>query len=133
SAADPVQWMALKRARKRGASIVVIDPARIPAVDIADLWLAPRPGTDAALILGMVNLMINENGHYDESFLRKFTNAPYLVGGNELYVRDPESDKPLVWDAAAQAAKPFDADVGEFALEGSHEVKGKPAPTPDLL
>ncbi len=108
---------------------VVVDLACAAAASRAEEWVPIRPGTDAALILGMVNLMINENGHYDEPFLRKFTNAPYLVGGNELYVRDPETDKPLVWDAAAQSAKPFDADVGEFALEGSHEVEGKPART----
>ena len=41
--ADPIQWMALKRAKARGARILVIDPFRTSAVDIADLWLRPRP------------------------------------------------------------------------------------------
>jgi len=68
SAADPVQWMALKRARKRGARIVVIDPARIPVADIADLWLSPRPGTDAAVALAMSYVLISEN-LYDHDFV----------------------------------------------------------------
>ena len=49
SMADPVEWAALKSARKRGARIIVVDPKRTPAAQMADLWLAPRIGTDAAL------------------------------------------------------------------------------------
>ena len=108
---------------------VVVDPVCSPAASRAEEWVPIRPGTDAALILGMVNLMINENGHYDKPFLQKFTNAPYLVGKDELYVRDPETQKPLVWDSKTHSAKPFDAEVGEFALEGSYEVNGIRAKT----
>ncbi|MEE2970301.1 MAG: molybdopterin-dependent oxidoreductase [Pseudomonadota bacterium] len=68
SAADPAQWMALKRARKNGAKVIVIDPARIPAADMADLWLRPRPGTDAAIGLAMAHVMISEN-LYDREFV----------------------------------------------------------------
>src|SRR5690349_65261 len=56
-AADPVQWAALKQAKERGARIVVIDPKRIPACDLADLWLRPRPGADAAIALAMMQVM----------------------------------------------------------------------------
>ncbi len=50
SIADPVEWAALKAAKKRGARLIVIDPKRTPAAQMADLWLAParrhrcRPG-----------------------------------------------------------------------------------------
>ena len=108
---------------------VVVDPACSAAASRAEEWVPIRPGTDAALVLGMVNQMINRNGHYDKPFLRKFTNAPYLVGQDELYVRDPETQKPLVWDSKTHSAKPFDAEVGEFALEGSYEVNGIRAKT----
>ena len=104
---------------------VVVDPVCAAAASRAEEWVPIRPGTDAALILGMVNLMINENDHYDKPFLRSSTNGPYLIGEDELYVRDAETDKPLVWDAASNSAKPFDADVGEYALEGHYEVNGK--------
>src|SRR3546814_2702186 len=60
SAADAAQWQALKRAKARGAAIVTIDPAKTAAATLADLWLRPRPGTDAALALAMIRLMIAE-------------------------------------------------------------------------
>jgi len=60
-AADPVQWMALKRAKARGVRLIVIDPVRTPAAGIADLWLSPRPGTDAALALAMIHVLITED------------------------------------------------------------------------
>jgi thiosulfate reductase / polysulfide reductase chain A len=70
-AADPVQWAALKQAKQRGARIVVIDPKRIPACDLADLWLRPRPGTDAALALAMMQVMI-ARGLYDRAFVERW-------------------------------------------------------------
>jgi len=66
--ADPVEWAALKAARKRGARLIVIDPKRTPAAQMADLWLAPRIGTDAALALAMINVLIAED-LYDKRFV----------------------------------------------------------------
>lgn len=71
SAADPVQWRALRRAKARGARVIVIDPKRIPAVDLADLWLRPRPGTDAALALAMIQVLIAED-LYDRGFVSRW-------------------------------------------------------------
>ena len=70
-AADPVQWAAIKQARQRGARLIVIDPKRIPACDLADLWLRPRPGTDAALALAMIAVLIEEN-LYDRDFVARW-------------------------------------------------------------
>lgn len=69
SVADPIEWAALKAAKKRGARIIVIDPKRTPGAGIADLWLAPRLGTDAALALAMIQVSISE-GLYDRDFVR---------------------------------------------------------------
>jgi anaerobic selenocysteine-containing dehydrogenase len=69
--ADPVQWMALKRAKARGARILVIDPFRTSAADIADLWLRPRPGTDTAIAMAMIKVCIGE-GLYDREFVQKW-------------------------------------------------------------
>jgi len=71
SAADPVQWAAIKAAKKRGARLIVIDPKRIPACDLADVWLRPRPGTDAALALAMIGVMITED-LYDRDFVARW-------------------------------------------------------------
>ena len=70
-AADPAQWQALKRAKARGARIVTIDPARTPAAAEADLWLRPRPGTDAAIALAMINWTI-EHGRHDAEFVARW-------------------------------------------------------------
>ena len=71
SSADPVQWMALKKAKARGAKIVTIDPARTPAAAMADLWLQPRPGTDAAIALAMIHAIIAERRH-DRDFVERW-------------------------------------------------------------
>lgn len=71
SAADPVQWQALKRAKARGAWVVLIDPKRIPCADLADLWLQPRPGTDAALALAMIHVLVSE-GLHDRAFVERW-------------------------------------------------------------
>ncbi|MDJ0951538.1 MAG: molybdopterin-dependent oxidoreductase [Alphaproteobacteria bacterium] len=70
-AADPAQWMALKRAKARGARIVVVDPVRTPAAELADLWLRPRPGTDVAIALAMIHVMVTE-GLYDRAFVDRW-------------------------------------------------------------
>jgi len=51
----------LRRLRKRGGTLVVIDPARTRTAEIADRHLAPRPGTDAALLFAIVNVLFDEN------------------------------------------------------------------------
>ena len=72
SAADPVQWMGLKRAREKGAKFVVIDPAETLAAKAADIWLRPKPGSDAAIALAMIHVIIEEN-HYDRNFVESWT------------------------------------------------------------
>lgn len=67
-AANPVEWTALKNLKKRGGRIIVLDPKRTPAVDIADLWLRPRPGTDAAIGLAMLHVLIRDS-LYDREFV----------------------------------------------------------------
>jgi anaerobic selenocysteine-containing dehydrogenase len=70
-AADPAQWQALKRAKSRGAKIITIDPARTPAAEMADLWLQPKPGTDASIALAIINYLI-KNQLYDTEFVTKW-------------------------------------------------------------
>jgi anaerobic selenocysteine-containing dehydrogenase len=65
-------------ALKRGARLIVVDPRRTGPAVKADLWLRVRPGTDAALALGIANAMIAQ-GWYDKEFIRNWTNGPLLV------------------------------------------------------
>ncbi|MDR2715792.1 MAG: molybdopterin-dependent oxidoreductase, partial [Coriobacteriaceae bacterium] len=55
-------------AMKRGSRLVVIDPRLTWLAAKADLWLQVRPGTDAALALGMINIIIQEN-LFDREFV----------------------------------------------------------------
>ncbi len=66
-----MEWAALKAAKKRGARIIVIDPKRTQAAQMADLWLAPKIGTDAALALAMMHVLIAE-GLYDKAFVARW-------------------------------------------------------------
>ena len=58
--------------RENGGTLVVIDPRRTKTAEQADLHLAPRPGTDLALALGLLHLVIAE-GRVDEEYVRERT------------------------------------------------------------
>jgi anaerobic selenocysteine-containing dehydrogenase len=62
----------VKAAKKRGARVVQIDPCRNRTSHLADEQLRPRPGTDGALALGLMHVLIRE-GLVDEVFVRDFT------------------------------------------------------------
>ncbi|MHB8566197.1 MAG: molybdopterin-dependent oxidoreductase [Nitrososphaerales archaeon] len=106
--------------------VVVVDPWCSFAGSKADEWIPIRPGTDAAFVLSLVNVMINELGKYDEQFLKKRTNAPYLVGQDKLYLRDAGTGKPLIWDPVDDLAKDFDdPSIKDYCLLGEFDVAGK--------
>ncbi len=69
----PVIALEVKEAvRKLGKKLIVCDPRRIELVDLADIWINQRPGTDVALINGMMNVIISEN-LYDKEFVETRT------------------------------------------------------------
>ena len=68
----------IRRGQERGAKLIVIDPRQTKMAAMADLWLQVCPGTDGALALSMVNVMIEEN-LFDYDFVRDWTTAPFLV------------------------------------------------------
>lgn len=110
-------------ARERGMKVVVVDPVCSSAGAKASEWIPIRPGTDAALALAMLNLIVNEWNIYDHGFLKNYTNAPYLVSPQGRYVRDEVTGKPLVWNLAKGKGEPYDSpDIGDFALEGKYQV-----------
>jgi anaerobic selenocysteine-containing dehydrogenase len=109
--------------RPGGIKVVAIDPVGSYAAAKAEEWLPIRPGTDGALALAFINLMINEYNLYDEKFLKEKSNAPYLVGPDEFYVKD-QSGKPYVWDAVEGKAKTWDQPVKDYALTGTYTVNG---------
>ena len=77
-------WHFIRIARHDGARLVVIDPQRTRTATEADWYIRPRPGTDAALALGMMNVIVTE-GLHDAQYV-----AAYTVGFEQLRARIAE-------------------------------------------
>ncbi|WP_434589194.1 molybdopterin oxidoreductase family protein [Streptomyces sp. A5-4] len=64
----------LTELKENGGTLIVVDPRRTRTAEQADLHLAPRPGTDLALALGLLHLVVAE-GSTDEEFIRERTSG----------------------------------------------------------
>lgn len=65
-------WPFVQRARRAGARIVVIDPVRTRTAKAADQHVQPMPGTDAALALGLMNVIVAD-GLHDADYVQRHT------------------------------------------------------------
>ncbi len=106
---------------KQLEKVVQIDPRIRPAGPHADEWVAIKPGTDLTMALALANRLIKQ-GDIDKAYLRKYTNAPYLVKKDGEFLK--VNGKEQVWDtgsggavAAGKTSKP--------ALEGTFTVNGQ--------
>ncbi|WP_270889469.1 molybdopterin-containing oxidoreductase family protein [Pedococcus sp. 5OH_020] len=119
----------------RGARLVVVDPRRTGLASKADHWLRVRPGTDAALALGLIHVML-DRGWYDETFVRRWTNASFLVrtdtgdllhadeiaepaAGTGYVAWDLVEAEPIIYDPAAPT---YGGAESRLALSGTVEV-----------
>ena len=64
-------WQAVRNIGKSATPLVVIDPRYTRTASCADLWIAPKTGTDCALALGFLNVIIEE-GLYDRDFVEEW-------------------------------------------------------------
>ncbi len=117
-------------AKEAGAELVVVDPRFSRTAAKADWWIPIRPGTDAALILGMLHEIVGRSLH-DERYLRDHTVAPFLVRSDTgAFVRAGESDG----FAATSGASPGVASPGGAAAPTADayvvwdEASSRPAP-----
>lgn len=69
---NPHLWPYILEARRRGATVVAIDPVRTRTAAACDWHLPIRPGTDAALALGLMQQLI-ANGWVDEDYVERYT------------------------------------------------------------
>jgi len=93
----------MKKNLGKGAKLVVIDPKRIPLADRADMYLRIRPGTDGALALALMNVIIEED-LYDRDFVERHTlGFDKLVPHVKPYT--PEWAAALTWIAADDIRK----------------------------
>ena len=92
---NPVQANSVKAAQAAGSKLIVIDPRVIPLAKGADIHARIRPGTDCALALSMLNVIIKE-GLFDREFVEQWT-----VGFDKLaeHVEEypPEKAEEITW------------------------------------
>ena len=114
-------------ARVRGLKRVQVEPHLSVTGALSAEWIPIKPKTDAAFLFALIHRIVHERNWRevcDVPYLTNDTSSPYLVGPNGYYMRDPETLKPLIWDLADGVAKPFDADIGDAAMEGTFAVAG---------
>ncbi len=135
--------MAIANFKRNGGRFISINPIRSGYSAIADEWVPIRPGTDGALILALINEIIQQ-GLYDRDFLIQYTNSAELININAdsdefgLFVRKGEkkiddvcvdAQNKLWWDRhhnGAVKTHTEDADpylLGEFELDDGLKVK----------
>src|SRR5690625_946622 len=118
-------------AKEAGAKIIVIDPNYTSTASKSDQWIPIRTGTDPALLLAMITIIL-ENNWYNEDYLIKNTSAPFLVredNGKLLRLNNNDNEDPgknpyLIWDEKDELAKPYNDDKIKPVLEGNFTVDG---------
>lgn len=121
---------------RRGARLIVVDPRQTGIAKKADQWLQVRPGTDAALALGIANVMI-DRGWYDQDFIRNWTNGPLLIridtgryltqadlsedGNSKQYAAwSKEVDSPVLYDPPTGR---YEGSSSELCLFGTFRIQ----------
>jgi len=77
-----------KARKERGAKLVVVDPYRTGTAEIADMHLAPLPGTDGALACAVMHVLFKE-GYADRAYLARYSDDPAGLEAH-LETRGPE-------------------------------------------
>lgn len=130
-------WLYIKEAQERGAKFMVVDPRATPATDKADFWVAPRPQSDMALILAIINEMLVSK-RFDQAFAKEWTTAPFLLNDDgTMMLRESDiveggsQSKLAYWDENANDVRYWDTEALAWsdenhapALFGSYEVAG---------
>ncbi|MEA5019266.1 MAG: molybdopterin-dependent oxidoreductase [Gordonibacter sp.] len=95
----------IKEMKEAGGKLVVVNPVLTPLANFADLYIRPRPGTDAALALGIASFLIENNLH-DAEYVAQFT-----IGFDEL--KSKAAEYPL--DRVSQITGVSIEDLTELA------------------
>jgi len=103
SSADGLSGPWIVECMKLGSKLIVVDPRKTWLASRADLWLQIRPGTDGALALGLLNVIMNEH-LYDNDFVQKWTH-----GFQEIHERvqeyPPERVEEITWISRDQIVR----------------------------
>ena len=106
----------IMEAKKRGAKLAVMDPRLSNTASMADYWMPTYPGSEAAALLAMANILIQE-GSYNREFVRRWTNW-------DEYMRDEHPSEPQTFEAFEGILKTLYA---EYTPEFAERESGVPA------
>ncbi len=126
----PFYMRQIVEAKNAGARVVVVDPRFTETASRADEHIPIRPGTDGALALAMINVIIGQ-GLHDETFLSQNTVAPFLVRkDNGRFLRQSDlrtgsnSDGFVVYDRSGNGPASPDGTGFGPSLYGEYTVSG---------
>nr|WP_295971420.1 molybdopterin-dependent oxidoreductase [uncultured Bacillus sp.] len=129
----------INRSRNRNAKIIVIDPNyEHPLASKADEFVQVRPGSDSALAMAWLNIIIEEH-LYDEPFCKKWTTLPVMIDTKTLKpimeadIKAGGSEKvPIIWDNTSKTFQSLDIDNKQSELDPElngyfkiHTIDGK--------
>ncbi|MBB4197899.1 molybdopterin oxidoreductase [Rhodoblastus sphagnicola] len=111
-------------ARVRGYKRVHVEPHLSITASCSAEWVPIRPKTDPAFLFALIHVLVCEHGtqKLDLPFLRDRTASPYLIGPDGFYLRDADSEKPLVFDTVSGCAVAHDAPGAVPAVDGRYKV-----------
>jgi anaerobic selenocysteine-containing dehydrogenase len=115
--ANRALWFGITGVKHAGGKLIVIDPRKTELAEVADVWLQPRPGTDCALLMSMINVIIEEE-LYDGEFVER-----WCYGFDKLTERarqyEPEKAEEITWVSAEkirEAARIYAGALTYFAV-----------------
>jgi formate dehydrogenase major subunit/formate dehydrogenase alpha subunit len=112
----PIIALRMIKAKRKGAKIIIADPRRVPMVRFADIWMQHKPGTDVALLNGMMHVIMKE-GLDKKDFILSMTE-----GFDEEFRKNIEQFTP---EAASKiSGVPADTIVKAARLYGGAERAG---------
>src|SRR4051812_1423752 len=99
-----------------GAKLAVMDPRLSNTASMADYWMPTRPGTEAAALLAMARVILEE-GLYDAEFLRRWVNW-------DVYLRQAHPQEPVTFERFIECLK---ADYAKFTPQYAEAETGATA------
>jgi formate dehydrogenase alpha subunit len=112
----PIVALRMIKAKRKGAKIIIADPRRVPLVRFADIWMQHKPGTDVALLNGMMHVILKE-GLIKKDFISSMTE-----GFDEAFRKNLEEYTP---EAASKiTGVPAETIVKAARMYGGSEKAG---------
>jgi anaerobic selenocysteine-containing dehydrogenase len=102
--------------KMKGAKIAVMDPRLSNTASMADYWLPTQPGSEAAVLLAMAKVLLDE-GLFDREYVRRWTNW-------EAYLRAERPGEPVTFDQFVEVLR---AVYAEYTPEFAAAESGVPA------